>query len=158
MNSYPTQSAEVVKNLRHNYLVNLLDGSLFWFGYSFISPGVILPLYVSHFTSNKILIGLVAVISSTGYFFPQLFTSNWVEQIPVKKDPLVKWGIFTERLPVLFLPFSTLLAIPQPAIALVLMLSLFAWHSFGAGILSVAWNAMIAKVIPVQVRGRFMGL
>jgi MFS family permease len=146
------------KNFRHNFVVNLLDGSFFWFGYSFISPAVILPLFVSHFTENKIVIGLVAVLSTTGYFFPQLFTANWVEQVAVKKDLPVKLGFFTERMPVLFLPLSTLMAISQPMLTVVLMISLFAWHSFGAGIVAVAWNSMIAKVIPVQRRGFFMGM
>ena len=145
-------------NFRHNYIVNVMDGSLFWFGYSFIAPSVILPLYVSHFTSNKILIGLVAVISSMGYFFPQLFTSNWVEQIPIKKVLPVNLGFFTERVPVLLLPFSVLFAIQSPRLALLSMLFFFAWHSFGAGLVAVAWNAMIAKVIPVDKRGVFMGI
>lgn len=146
------------KNFRHNYLVNVLDGSFFWLGYSFIAPSVILPLYVSHFTSNKILIGLVAVISSMGYFFPQLFTSNWVEQIPIKKVLPVNLGFFTERLPVLFLPFTVLFALQSPRLALTALLFFFAWHSFGAGLVAVAWNAMIAKVIPVDRRGVFMGI
>jgi len=145
-------------NYRHNFIVNLLDGSFFWFGYSFIAPAVILPLFVSHFTQNKLVIGLVAVMSTAGYFFPQLFTANWVERIAVKKNLPVNLGFFTERMPVLILPFSTLLAISKPTLALVLMLTLFAWHSFGAGVVAVAWNSMIAKVIPVQRRGVFMGL
>jgi MFS family permease len=146
------------KHLRHNYIVNVLDGSFFWLGYSFIAPGVILPLYVSHFTQNKLIIGLVAVIGSTGYFFPQLFTSNWVEQIAVKKVLPVNLGFFTERVPILILPLTVLLVTPLPGLALSLLLFFFAWHSFGAGVVAVAWNAMIAKVIPVEMRGVFMGL
>lgn len=146
------------KHFRHNYLVNVLDGSFFWLGYSFIAPGVILPLYVSHFTSNKLVIGFVAVLSSMGYFFPQLFTSNWVEQISVKKDLPVKLGFFTERLPLLILPFSVFFAVSAPNAALILLLLFFAWHSFGAGVVAVAWNSMIAKVIPVEKRGVFMGI
>lgn len=148
----------VAKHLRHNYLVNVLDGSFFWLGYSFIAPGVILPLYASHFTDSKLIIGLIAMIASTGYFLPQLFTANWVEQIRVKKNLPVILGFFTERIPVLILPMTTLLAIEFPAVALISMLVLFAWHSFGAGVVAVAWNSMIAKIIPVERRGVFMGL
>jgi MFS family permease len=147
-----------MENLRHNYIVNVLDGSFFWFGYSFISPGVILPLYVSHFTQNKLVIGIVAVIASTGYFFPQLFTSNWVEQLPIKKKLPVNLGFFTERVPLLILPFTVLLVGEIPWLALTLLLFFYTWHSFGAGVVAVAWNAMIAKVIPVEKRGVFMGL
>lgn len=146
------------QNFRHNYIVNVLDGAFFWFGYSFIAPAVILPLYVNHLTSNKLILGLVAVIGSTGYFFPQLFTANKVEQIAVKRDLPVKLGFFTERVPVLLLPFSVLFADRLPGLALSLLLFLYAWHSFGAGVVAVAWNAMIAKVIPVHDRGFFMVL
>jgi MFS family permease len=158
MNLNTTVMDENLKNFRHNYLVNVLDGSFFWLGYSFIAPSVILPLYVSHFTSNKLIIGFVAVLSSMGYFFPQLFTSNWVENIPVKKVLPVNVGFFTERLPILLLPFSALFALSNPGLALSLMLFVFAWHSFGAGVVAVAWNSMIAKVIPVDKRGVFMGI
>ena len=46
---------EVERNYRWNFLVNALDGASFWFGMSFISSTVILPLYVSHFTNNPLL-------------------------------------------------------------------------------------------------------
>jgi len=147
-----------VTNFRHNFIVNALDGGFFWFGYSFIAPSVILPLYVTHFTTNKILIGLVAVLSSMGYFFPQLFTSNWVEHLPIKKVLPVNLGFFTERLPVLVLPFTVIFALESPNLALLSLLFFFAWHAFGAGLVAVAWNAMIAKVIPVDKRGVFMGI
>ena len=42
----------IEKNYRWNFLVNSLDGASFWFGMSFISTTIILPLFVSHFTSN----------------------------------------------------------------------------------------------------------
>ena len=47
---------QVERNFRWNAVVNFLDGSFFWFGTSFIAPTTILPLYVSHFTDNKIVI------------------------------------------------------------------------------------------------------
>ena len=43
--SIPTQAEQEIQgNLRHNFLVNALDGAFYWFGYSFISPMIILPL------------------------------------------------------------------------------------------------------------------
>lgn len=147
----------VIKNARWNYFVNFLDGSLFWLGYSFIAPGIILPLFVSHFTDSKILIGAIAMIGSSGWFLPQLFTSNRVEQMPVKKDAPVKLGFFTERIPILLMPFSAMFALVFPGLALVSFFLLFTWHSVGAGFVAVAWQDMIAKVIPLRRRGIFMG-
>ncbi len=148
----------VERHYRHNFIFNFLDGATFWFGYSFIAQGVILPLFVSHLTSNKLVIGLVAMISATGFFFPQLFTANAIERRPIKRDVVVKIGLFTERLPIWLLPLSALLALKSPLLALILFLLLLAWHNFGAGMIAVAWQDMLAKVFPVERRGFFLGL
>ena len=148
----------VERNYRYNFIFNFLDGTTFWFGYSFIAPGVILPLFVSHLTSDKFVIGLVAMISATGFFFPQLFTANAIERRPLKRDVVVKIGLFTERLPIWLFPFAALLALKSPLLSLILFLLLLAWHNFGAGSIAVAWQDMIAKVIPLERRGFFLGL
>jgi MFS family permease len=150
---------QVRSNYKYNFTVNLLDGTFFWFGNSFIASGVILPLYVSYFTDSPILIGLIAVLSSAGFFIPQLFTANWVEQAPLKKFFPVKIGLFTERLPIVLLaPTAALLALTRPNLALISFFILLAWHTLGAGLIAVGWQDMLAKVIPVERRGRFMGL
>ena len=123
----------VERNYRHNFIVNVLDGTNFWFGYSFIAPGVILPLYVSHFTDNSLVIGLVAVINGVGYFLPQLFTANWVQKLPLKKNVPVKLGFILERLPIFLLAPTALLFSHSFSLAVAVFLLLFAWHSFGAG-------------------------
>jgi MFS family permease len=148
----------VERNYKHNFIVNFLDGSSFWFGYSFIAPSVILPLYVSHFTNNDLVIGLVAVINGAGYFLPQIFTANWVQKFPRKKVLPVNLGFFLERLPIFLLAPTALFFSHSMVLAISIFLLLFAWHSFGAGTVSVAWQDMIAKVIPLNRRGRFMGI
>ena len=77
--------AQVEQNYRHNFIANFLDGTFFWAGMSFIAASTILPLYLNHFTSNKLLLGLIPAISSGGWLLPQLFTANHVEQMPLKK-------------------------------------------------------------------------
>lgn len=152
------QSA-VERNYRWNFMFNLLDGASFWLGMSFISSTVILPLYVSRFTDNPILIGLIPFIATSSYLIPQLFTANWVERAPVKKFFPVTIGFFTERLPIFLLaPSAYFLATSQPLLALLTFFLCFAWHGFGAGIVIVGWQDMIAKIIPLDKRGRFFGI
>jgi MFS family permease len=98
------------------------------------------------------------MIAATGFFLPQLFTANWVERTPVKRDIVVKVGFFTERLPVFFLPFAALVAAFNPLLSLALFFILFGWHNFGAGATAVAWQDMVAKIFPIDRRGLFMGL
>jgi MFS family permease len=150
---------EIERNYRWNFLVNSLDGASFWLGMSFFSSTIILPLFVSHFTNNPLLIGLIAFIGWGGVLLPQLFMANAVERTPRKKFFPVTLGFFLERLPLLLLaPAVYFLAVRQPALTLTLFFVLYAWHNFGAGVIIVGWQDMIAKIIPVEKRGRFFGI
>jgi MFS family permease len=156
-NSAAQQTIE--RNYRWNFLVNTLDGASFWFGMSFISSTVILPLFVSHFTTNPLLIGLIPFLAAAGYYLPQLLVANAVERAPRKKFFPVTLGFFLERLPIILLaPMAYFLATSQPILALVTFFVLYAWHCFGAGGIGVGWQDMIAKIIPVEKRGRFFGI
>jgi MFS family permease len=149
---------EVERHYRHNVVVNVLDGTFFWFGASFIASRTILPLYVSHFTDSTLAIGLLSVLSTTGWLLPQLFTANWVQRLPRKKVAVVHVGLFTERLPVFLMVPAAWLASRFPVLALVLFFVLFAWHVVGAGTVAVGWQDMLAKIIPLDRRGRFFGI
>jgi MFS family permease len=156
--SSPAQLA-VERNYRWNFTVNTLDGASFWFGMSFISPTVILPLFARHFTANPLLIGLIPFLATSGYLLPQLFVANAVERAPRKKFFAVTLGFFLERVPVmLMVPAAYFLATRQPALALAAFLFLYAWFRFGAGFISVGWQDLVAKIIPVDRRGRFFGI
>ncbi len=149
----------VERNYRWNFLVNALDGTSFWFGMSFISSTIILPLYVSHFTNSPLLIGLIPFLSTAGYLLPQLFAANAVERAPRKKFFPVNLGFFLERLPIFLLaPAAYFLATSQPLLALLSFLAVYAWHTLGAGVIIVGWQDLIAKIIPVEKRGRFFGI
>jgi MFS family permease len=150
---------EIAQNYRWNFLVNSLDGASFWFGMSFISSTIILPLYVSHFTSSPLMIGLIPFLSTAGFLVPQLFTSNVVERAPIKKFFPVTIGFFLERIPIFLLaPTAYFLAASRPSLALIAFFVLYAWHTVGAGMIVVGWQDMIAKIIPVEKRGRFFGI
>lgn len=158
MSSVTRYEEEVEKNYKFNFRTNLLDGTFFWFGTSFIASQTIIPAFVSNLTPNPIAIGLVAAIASAGWFLPQLFTANWVQSLSIKKDVPVKIGFYSQRIPLLLLPLSAWLIIKSPNWALILFFILYAWQALGAGAISVAWQDMIAKVIPTDRRGRFLGL
>jgi MFS family permease len=150
---------QIEQNYRWNFLVNTLDGASFWFGMSFFSSTIILPLFVSHFTDNPLMIGLIPFLGWAGIFLPQLFVANAVERAPLKKFFPVTIGFFTERLPIILLvPMTYFLATSQPVLTLVLFFVLYTWHNFGAGVIIVGWQDMIAKIIPVEKRGRFYGI
>ncbi len=148
---------EIDSNYKHNLLVNVFDGTFFWFGASFMAARTILPLFISYLTDSTLAIGILSTIVSTGWLLPQLFTSNWVQKLPVKKVGPVKWGFFTERLPVFLLAPAAWLSLYSPTAALVVFLVLVAWHVVGAGVVAVAWQDMLAKIFSTERRGRFFG-
>jgi MFS family permease len=151
--------AEIQRNFRWNFGVNLADGALFWFGLSFAAPGTIMPLYVSHLTDSRMLIGLISAITSAGWYLPQLLTANYVEAMPVKKKMVINVGLFSERLPFIVMAASIfLLAARNPNLALVWFFLTLTWHTVGAGIVAISWQDMLAKVIPVNYRGRLLGI
>lgn len=158
IDSAPAQAA-AERNYRWNFVVNALDGATFWLGMSFISSTVILPLFVSHFTNHPLVIGLIPFLNTAGTFLPQLFVANAVERAPLKKFFPVTIGFFLERVPIFLLaPMAYFLATSRPQLALLSFFVLYAWHAFGVGMIVVGWQDMIAKIIPVDHRGRFFGI
>lgn len=147
------------RNFRWNFTVNTLDGAFFWFGMSFLSSTVILPLFVRHFTDSALAIGLISFLGWGGVFIPQLFTANAVERAPLKKFFPVTLGFFLERLPLLLLPVMVyFMSVQQPLWTLILFFVLYTWQNVGTGVTVVGWQDMIAKIIPMEKRGRFFGL
>jgi MFS family permease len=59
---------------------------------------------------------------------------------------------------VLLAPVTYFLATSQPTLALILFFVLYTWYTFGAGVIIVGWQDMIAKIFPVEKRGRFFGI
>jgi len=151
-------AAEVERNYRWNFAVNLLDGASFWFGASFMSSATIVPLFISKLTPNPLALGLAAVIAQGTWYLPQLFTANAVERLARKKPVVVNLGFFTERLPLLVLVLAALVAGEAPFLALALFFVGLTWHGLGAGVVATAWQDLIARCFPVNRRGRFFGI
>ncbi len=150
-------AAEVQRNYRWNFAVNLLDGAAFFFGISFVSSSTMAPLFVSKLTAEPLAIGLVAIIAQASWFLPQLFTANLVETLPRRKPVVVNLGFFLERVPMWVLVLAALVAASSPFLALALFFIGYAWHGLGAGLIATAWQDLVARCFPVERRGRFFG-
>lgn len=151
-------AAEVERNYRWNFSVNLLDVTLFWFGFSFISATTVVPLYISQLSDSPLPLGIVAVIAQASWFLPQLLTANLVERLPRKKPVVVRIGFLLERLPIWLTVASALVAVRSPGLALTLFLIGYAWRGLGAGFVATSWQDLIARAFPTERRGRFLGI
>ena len=97
----PQLEQEIEKNYKHNFIVNIVDGTAFWFGASFFAYRTIFPVFIANLTDSEFAIAILSTIIATGWLLPQLFTANWVQRLPLKKiapvnRPCVRsiWAIF----------------------------------------------------------------
>jgi len=149
---------ELERHFRRNFIANVSDGTLWLFGFAFLSAATILPVYFVHLSSSTFLLGLIPAMLDLGWFMPQLFTAQHVERLPRKKPLVVLLG-FIERLPFLLMAGGALwfAQLPQAA-AVTLFFILMAVRALASGLVATPWQELIAKVIPVQWRGRFFGI
>ena len=50
---------------RYNYVVGVIQGTIFMFGVAFMDPTTVIPVFVKHFTSSDFLVGLASSIHRT---------------------------------------------------------------------------------------------
>jgi MFS family permease len=150
----------LARNYRRNFIVNALDFAFWGLGASFVSTATILPVFISHLTSNPLWIGLLPALESFGWFLPQLFVAPFVERLP-RQYPWVLVLGFIERVPfpllgvaIWFFPHS---ANGDNLTALLIFFALFALQRIGGGLVAMPWQEMLARVIPARSRGRFFG-
>lgn len=148
----------IQKNLKHNVLVNIADGSFFGFGIGISSFNTVIPLFVSTMTNSAILIGLIPAIHNVGWQFPQLFTAHKITRMPRFK-PFVILMTIQERVPFLGLAVVALLApIIGTTASLIITFMLLIWQGMGAGMTANAWQNMISRIIPPEILATFFGL
>lgn len=154
MNSYP----ELSKALKHNFIVNVLDGTFFGFGLGFASFTTVIPLFVSNLTDSATLIGLIPAVHNVGWMLPQLLTAKSVSRMAQFKPATIFWTII-ERAPFLGLAIVALLMgwLSKPA-ALALTFMFLVLQGLGAGMTANPWQNMIGKIIPSNIRGTFFGM
>lgn len=118
----------------------------------------IIPLFVSRLTDSALLIGLIPAIHAVGWQLPQLFTADRVSRMKRYK-PMVMFMTLHERLPFVGMIFVAWF-LPTLGVrwGLVLTFLLLIWQGLGAGFTATPWQTMIAKIIPSDNRGTFLGL
>jgi len=145
----------MVKNLKINYIANILDGGFFGYAIGFASFTAILPLFVSTMTNSALLIGLIPAIHNMGWQLPQLLTANKISKLPRFK-PFVMVMTIHERVPFLGLALiAWFLPVIGNPVALVFTFLMLIWQGLGAGFTANAWQNLIGKIFLSEYRGTF---
>lgn len=149
---------QIQKNLKHNYIVNVVDGAFFGFGVGFASFSTVIPLFLSSMTDSAMLIGLVMAVHSLGWQLPQMFMARSVAR-QKRYKPMVVWLTVQERLPFIGMAIIAL-ALPKIGLTagIILLFLMLAWQGLGAGVTAVPWQIMINKVISPDFLATFFGV
>lgn len=146
------------KNVTFNYLVNVIEAGFWGFGSGMASASAFLPLFLLKFTDSALLIGLIPAIQTIGFQLPQLFLAKKIaSQAHIK--PLVMKMTIHERLPFLGLALVALFSDKLPSIAvIVLVYMMLIWQGIGGGFTGNAWQNMVCKMIPSDMRSMFFSI
>jgi MFS family permease len=147
--------AHVDRNLPRNYAAHLLHGLLGQTGFRLVNAPTFLPAYVQLLSGSEFMVGLARSIQYFGMFLSPLLGASMIEHrrrvLPVG---FAVGGLM--RLQVLGLALAGLFLPPDQAM-LVILLALFLFGFF-MGMQGVVFNYLMSKVIPVERRGRLLGL
>lgn len=139
--------------------MGLFHGILLNGGRAFGNPDTIIPVFLSNFTSSKIVIGLSSTIMGSlggiGVALPQLFVASRVEN-RVQKKPILMVVITVRALCWGFLALTTyVFAASHPNLMIFLLFFSLLVFTLMAGVGVVPFFDIWGKAIPSTLRGRF---
>ena len=147
--------AEVPATSRRNLAVFLTHGLLGMTGFRLIQAPTFLPSYISMLTGSHAAVGLARAVQSLGMFLSPLFAASMVEARPRAKRLALLVGLGT-RAQILVLALLALIA-PEGVARVLIWFTIGAWGLCN-GLQGVIFNELIAKTVPIQSRGRLVGV
>ncbi len=148
------------REVRRNFSLGVLNGAFFNLVTAFISPTLVLALFVSRLGGGNILVGLIPAITTGSYLLPQLFVAGRAQAQPLVMRWYATSGVIRITSFVL-ITLSTLFLAGDAANYALLLLLFYLFYivtSLAAGVSAIPWIAMVGKVIPPRRRGLFFGL
>jgi MFS family permease len=143
--------------LRRSYRLGVVNGVLFTLGEALSSANLVLALLVRQLGGSLTLVGLLPALQSGGYLLPQLLVGGRLQAMP-RKMPLYRRAAVAR-----LAAYSTLLiavfgatSVPR-GVSLWLIVVCFSIFTIGGGTSTLAFQDIVAKVIPPRRRGSFFG-
>lgn len=156
-NTYPEYFEQIRRFYRRNFLLIVIDSSLFSFVISLVSQDTIAPYFVSQLTDRSWLVGLVPAVFYLGYFLPQLFGAYLVNGKKYRKWVIVRIAL-TQRLGLVIIALTAeFLGLLTPGVALGLFFFAYLMFSFFDGLIIPGYSDFISKSIVIN-RGLFFGI
>jgi MFS family permease len=149
----PVPPAEV----RRNYRLGVINGVLFALGDSLSSAGLVLALLVRQLGGSLALVGLLPALQIGGFLLPQLLVGGRLQALPFKL-PLYRRAAVA-RMSAFGALLLAIIAAGSLAsrTSLWLIIICYCVFNFGGGTSTLAFQDVVAKVIPPRRRGSFFG-
>jgi len=145
------------RRFRRNYLLGIINGTMFRGSRIFIDEDTIIPIFIASLTQSKFLVGLAVGLRLSGWFFPQIFVANWVGAKDRKHPTYIAWGA-VRVVAILAIVLSVwLVGAGNPTLLLTLFFVFWAGLYFSAGMTGVSFVEVVAKTIPDGKLGSFYG-
>ena len=143
--------------IRRNYRLGVTNGVLFALGESLSSAGLVLALLVRQLGGSLALVGLLPSLQSGGFLLPQLLVGSRLQAWPYKL-PLYRRAALAR-----IVAFMTVIGAIFAAgfvshtVSLWLIVICYSIYNLGGGTSTLAFQDVVAKVIPPRRRGSFFG-
>ena len=142
---------------QRNMLAGIVHGAFFNMAQAFAEPFALLPLFLSGFTSSKLIIGLIVGLMQATAVLPQLPISRFLRRHPHTAKPLMLGGIWTRCGVWGMLGIFALMSSEQSALLLWASIILISLYSFAGGVAGLPFNRIISETILPEKRSSFFG-
>ncbi|MBW2242639.1 MAG: MFS transporter [Deltaproteobacteria bacterium] len=143
------------RDLPRNYLAHLAHGMLGQTGFRLIQVPTFIPVYVELISGSPIAVGAARAFQSFGMFLSPILGATIIEHRR-RVLPMGFWIGGLMRVQVLGLALAGFFLSGLPE--LVAVFGFLALFGFFMGMQGVIFSTLVSKVIPVERRGRLMGL
>ncbi len=143
--------------MRRNFRLGVANGVLFTLGEAMLSANVVLALLVRELGGSLVLVGLLPALQTGGYLLPQLLVGGRIQGMAAKL-PLYRRAAVARVVAYLVLLAAIFGAdMFSPSVSLWLIVASFSIFNLGGGTSTLAFQDVVAKVIPPRQRGSFFG-
>ena len=146
---------DVRRNFRWNFTVNLIYGLFGTTGWQLIMAPIFVPTYMKALGGSNTIVGLLLFCGGLSRFLTPPVTASLVEHEPLMKHRSVLVGSFM-RAQVLFMALAGFF-LPR-WLNMMEFFVFFSLFNLFLGMQHVVYNTVMSKIIPVDRRGRFIGL
>lgn len=146
---------QVESNLKRNFLASLAHGMLGLTGFRLMHAPTFVPAYIFLLSNSNVAVGLALGAQFIGMAISSIWSATLIEHRPQVMNVVYSVG-WLMRLQIFLLALSAYFLKDNTALFLAcIFLALF---GFFGGMQGVAFNFLMSKIIPVNKRGRLIGL